>query len=136
MTEMERQIQFGARRCQNYALCEKKLQIKVANCRITAHSPIAPLGLGVGVGEGDRCMQPLTFLFRVYYSTIFILSVFSYNAYFWQHRALNSGFPLTTRAPLIQSWNMRYLRWSWDKFPQQNLGSTLEQGVTQLGFLL
>ncbi len=33
-------------------------------------------------------MCPLTFVYGIQCSTTFIWGVFSYNAYFWQHRAL------------------------------------------------
>ncbi len=32
-------------------------------------------------------MRPLTFLYRIQYSTTFIWCIFGYNAYFWQHLA-------------------------------------------------
>ncbi len=53
---------------------------------------------------GDRHMRFLTFLYGIQCSTTFIWTIFGYNEYFWQRRALKWIYFAWYNVPLSECW--------------------------------
>ncbi len=71
---------FWRRRAPNWIYFSISVQYNIWNISVFG---------ALRVHSGWRYVRPLTFLYRIQCSTNFIWTIFGYNAYFWQRRALN-----------------------------------------------